>query len=58
MNQRVILALIAIIPAVLTAFLGYLQGQKTSDLESTKSELKNKNISFTGSKNPNNKELI
>lgn len=58
MNQKIVLALIAIIPACLTAVLGYLQGSKSADVYEAKSELASKRISFSNSKNPNFKELI
>lgn len=58
MNQKITLALIAIIPACLTAIAGYTQGQKATDLQETKSELSSKSISFKRSQNPNYKELI
>lgn len=58
MDQRIALALIAIIPACLTAILGYVQGLHSTDQHGAESELKNKRISFSYSKNPNYKELI
>ena len=58
MNQKVILALIGVIPACLTAILGYMQGQKATDVNEAKSELATKRISFKSSQNPNYKELI
>ena len=58
MNQRVLLALIAIIPACLTAALGYLQGTRSTDENVAKTELQSKRISFSFSKNPNFKELV
>lgn len=58
MNQKIVLALIAIIPACLTALLGYLQGSRATDVYEVKSELASKRISFAQSKNPNFKELI
>jgi hypothetical protein len=58
MNQKVLLALIGIIPACLTAIFGYSQGTKTSDVQQAKSELVSKSISFKYSQNPNFKELI
>ncbi|MBI2745237.1 MAG: hypothetical protein HYX45_06595 [Burkholderiales bacterium] len=58
MNHRIVLALIAIVPACLTAVFGYLQGSKTTEAYETKSELTSKRISFGYSKNPNFKELV
>ncbi len=58
MPQKILLALIAIIPACLTAVLGYVQGSNSSPENIAKAELQNKRISFSNSKNPNFKELI
>lgn len=58
MNHRVIIALIAIIPACLTAILGYLQGTRSTDKNDAEIELANKRIIFAHSRNPNFKELI
>lgn len=58
MNQKIVLALIAIIPATLTASLGYFQGTKSTDEGVAKTELQSKRISFGYSKNPNYKELV
>lgn len=58
MNQKVLIALIGIIPAVLTATLGYMQGVNSTDTNVTKSELVDKRISFHRSSNPGFKELI
>lgn len=58
MNQKTLLALIAILPACLTALLGYLQGAKSTEVNETKTELASKRISFSQSRNPNFKELI
>jgi hypothetical protein len=58
MNQKVLLSLIAIIPACLTAVFGYLQGSRSTDENKAKTELQSKRISFAHSKNPNYKELV
>lgn len=58
MNQKILLALIGIIPATLTAGLGYFQGSKATDTKETVTELENKRFSFARSQNPNFKELI
>jgi hypothetical protein len=58
MNQKVIIALIGIIPAVLTAVLGYMQGINSTEVNVTNSELVDKRISFQRSMNPGFKELV
>lgn len=56
--NKILIALIAIIPACLTAILGYMQGYKSTDFQMAKSELTEKRVSFQRSSNPNFKELI
>ncbi|MGO9019417.1 MAG: hypothetical protein ACLQVJ_13820 [Syntrophobacteraceae bacterium] len=58
MNQKVLVALIGIIPACLTAFFGYMQGTKATDAHKAESELISKRISYKNSPNPNFKELV
>ncbi|MEM1113868.1 MAG: hypothetical protein AAGI11_18285 [Pseudomonadota bacterium] len=58
MNQKVIIALIGIVPAVLTAVFGYMQGINSTEVNTTKSELVDKRISFQRSINPGFKELV
>jgi hypothetical protein len=57
MNQRVALAAIGIVPACLTAVLGYLQGTKSSDTVFAQSELSAKKIVLSRKPNPNFQEL-
>jgi hypothetical protein len=57
MNQKVLIALIGIIPACLTAFFGYVQGTKSTDSHQATIELATKRIAFNQSNNPNFKEL-
>jgi hypothetical protein len=57
MNKRIILALIAIIPACLTAVLGYLQGANTTDSAKAERELRRKAIMLNRSANPNFRAL-
>jgi hypothetical protein len=58
MNQKILIALIGIIPATLTAVLGYLQGSRSTEIHSVRSELAAKRISFSRGQNPNFKELV
>ncbi|MCQ9377751.1 hypothetical protein [Methyloversatilis sp. XJ19-49] len=58
MNQKIVLAVIAIIPATLTALAGYSQGQKSSDSNKSLAELDSKKISLQASQNPNFKQLV
>jgi hypothetical protein len=47
MSDPVLIALIGIVPAVLTAIIGYLQGKKSSDTNDVKKELEAKNSLMT-----------
>lgn len=58
MNQRIVLALIDVLPACLTTFFGYLQGTHSTDQHDAKAELQSKRISFAHSSSPNFKELL
>jgi len=58
MKQKIVLALIAIIPATLSAVLAYVQGTRATDVHEARTELNNKRISFAHSKNPSFKELV
>ena len=49
--------MIGIVPAVLTAALGYLQGAKSTDSHKADAELISRRISYAQSANPNFKEL-
>lgn len=58
MNQKVLIALIAIVPATLTAVLGFFQGTRATDANEARTELASKRIAFAHSRNPNFKELV
>ncbi|HWK95106.1 MAG TPA: hypothetical protein VNR39_06765 [Pseudolabrys sp.] len=57
MRKEIAVALITIIPACLTAVLGYLGGASSTDASKARSELAEKRLSYGQSQNPNFKEL-
>jgi hypothetical protein len=56
-RKEVAVALIGIIPACLTAILGYMTGASNTDANRARSELAEKRLRFAQSTNPNFKEL-
>lgn len=57
-DNTVLIALIGIVPASLTAILGYLQGRKHNENTGIKDELRKKKITHNIVPNPNYKELV